>query len=468
MSTPETPGESGAPSPTAPAEPASPASPAAAPTPAQSKGIFRGPTLAWAFWDWGSAAFNAVLVTFIFSVYLTDSVGTSIEGGFGGSVSPATWYGIAMAAGGVTIALIAPVMGRRSDARGTRRRSVTTWTIVTVGLMFCLVGIGDDSAGFFWAGIVIMAIASVTFEFAEVSYFAMLSQVSTRQTVGRVSGFGWSMGYFGGIVLLLICFLGFISGDGDTRGLLGVPVEDGWNVRIVAVIAAVWFLVSAIPVMRRIPENTPDPSAKDTSLLESYRGLFRDIGELWRTDRSSVWFLISSAVFRDGLAGVFTFGAVLAVSVYGLSASDVLLFGVAANVVSALGALAAGYIDDRKGPKPVIMVSLVLLVVDAAVLFVVDGPLMFWIFGLLLCLFVGPAQSASRSYLTRISPEGREGQMFGLYATTGRSVSWMAPAAFAIFTGVTGDDRFGIFGIAVVLLAGLLLLTKVKSPHKPG
>ncbi|HIW92185.1 MAG TPA: MFS transporter [Candidatus Corynebacterium avicola] len=433
-------------------------------SPEPTKGIFRGPTLAWAFWDWGSAAFNAVLVTFIFSVYLTDSVGTSIEGGPGGGISPATWYGAAMAVAGVSIALIAPVMGRRSDARGTRRRSVGRWTGVTVGLMFCLVGIGDDAAIYFWVGIVIMAIASVTFEFAEVSYFAMLSQVSTRENVGRVSGFGWSMGYFGGIVLLLICYLGFIAGEGDTRGFLNIPVEDGWNVRIVAGLAAVWFLVSAIPVLRKVPENTPDPDAETGSVKEAYLGLFRDIRTLWRTDRSAVWFLISSAVFRDGLAGVFTFGAVLAVSVYGLSSSDVLLFGVAANVVSALGALAAGYLDDRWGPKPVIMMSLVLLVVDAGVLFLVEGPLMFWIFGLVLCLFVGPAQSASRSYLTRVSPPGREGQMFGLYATTGRSVSWMAPAAFAIFTAATGDDRYGIFGIAVVLMAGLLLLTKAREP----
>lgn len=434
---------------------------------ARHTGIYRGPALAWAFWDWGSAAFNAVLVTFIFSVYLTDSVGDSIDGGFGDGISPATWYGWAMALGGVTIALIAPVMGRRSDARGTRRRSVTLWSLVTVGLMLSLVGIGDDAPGYFWAGIVIMGVASVTFEFAEVSYFAMLSQVSTRENVGRVSGFGWSMGYFGGIVLLLVCYLGFIAGEGDTRGLLGVPVEDGWNVRIVAVIAAVWFLVSAIPVMRRVPENTPDPSAATSSVKESYLGLFRDIASLWRTDRSAVWFLIASAVFRDGLAGVFTFGAVLAVSVYGLSPADVLLFGVAANVVSAIGALACGYLDDRIGPKPVIMVSLILLVVDAFVLFFVDGPAMFWVFGLLLCMFVGPAQSASRSYLTRICPEGREGQMFGLYATTGRSVSWMAPAAFAVFTGLTGDDRFGIIGIAVVLLAGLLLLTRSRGTDTP-
>jgi UMF1 family MFS transporter len=182
---------------------------------------------------------------------------------------------------------------------------------------------------------------------------------------------------------------------------------------------------------------------------------------LWRTDRRAVWFLVASAVFRDGLAGVFTFGAILAVSVYGLSDSDVLLFGVGANVVAAVGALVAGRVDDRVGPVPVIAVSLVLMVADALVLFLVDGPAMFWVFGLVLCLFVGPAQSASRSCLSRMCPPGREGEMFGLYATTGRAVSWLAPAAFALFTGVSGSDRAGILGIALVLLAGVALLLRL-------
>ncbi|MGO1890722.1 MAG: MFS transporter, partial [Corynebacterium variabile] len=85
-----------------------------------------------------------------------------------------------------------------------------------------------------------------------------------------------------------------------------------------------------------------------------------------------------------------------------------------------------------------------------------------WIFGLALCLFVGPAQSASRSYLSRICPPGREGEMFGLYATTGRAVSWLAPAMFALFTGIAGTDRAGILGIGLVLLVGVALLLKTS------
>ena len=423
--------------------------------PATSARTDRRTVTAWAFWDFGSAAFNAVLVTFIFSVYLTDSVGDSL----GGSVSASTWYGAAIAVAGVIIAVTAPVVGRRADARGKRRSAVRTWTLVTVVLMLLLVFVGDDAPGYFWLGAVIMAVGSVTFQFAEVGYFAMLNQVSTKENVGRVSGFGWAMGYFGGIFLLLFCYVGFIAGDGDTRGLFNVTTYDGWNVRIVALLAAVWFGLSAIPLFRRVPEVEPNGS-EATGWKDSYRALFHDIAVLWRTDRKAVWFLISSAVFRDGLAGVFTFGAILAVSVYDLSDADVLIFGVGANVVAALGALLAGRLDDRRGPVPVIAVSLVLMVAIALVLFIVSGPLMFWIFGLALCLFVGPAQSASRSYLSRICPPGREGEMFGLYATTGRAVSWLAPAMFALFTGIAGTDRAGILGIGLVLLVGVALLLK--------
>lgn len=413
------------------------------------------PVFSWALWDWGSAAFNAVLVTFVFSVYLTSSVGKEIPDATGK-------YSFIMAVAGVAIAVFAPVQGRLSDVRGTRRRSVRLWTLVTFVLMAALFFVRNDAPSYFWIGAVIMAVASVTFQFAEVPYFAMLRQVSTPANVGRVSGIGWAAGYFGGIFLLLACYVGFIAGDG---GLLGLSTAGGLNIRLVAVFAAVWFLIFGLPVMFRIPEISPDPTAGPVGFLDSYRQLFSEIRDLWRTDRNAIWFLLAAAVFRDGLAGVFSFGAILAVSVYEINASDVLLFGVAANVVSAIGAVVAGFLDDHFGPKPVIMFSLICMIIDAVVLFFVSGPTMFWIFGLILCLFVGPAQSAARTFLTRVSPEGREGQMFGLYATTGRAVSWLAPTAFGAFVFLFGSDRGGILGIGLILLVGCVLLAMVKAPQ---
>lgn len=415
---------------------------------------------AWASWDWGSAAFNAVMVTFIYSVYLTESVGADI----GGSIPASSWYGWAMAAAGIIIAVVAPVQGRRADAKGRRRWSMAMWTLVVVALMASLFFIENEPA-WFWPGIVIMAIGAVAFEFAEVSYFAMLRQVSTPDNVGRVSGIGWSAGYFGGIFLLLICYVGFIAGEG---GAFGLSTSDGMNVRVVALVAAAWFLLFALPTFFRVPEIDPDADI-DASYAQSYRRLFGELRQLWREDPRSIKFLVAQAVFRDGLAGVFTFGAILAVTVYGLSPADVLLFGIAANVVSALGALGAGFLDDRIGPRPVILWSLGLMVVTSLALLFVDGPAWFWPLGLTLCLFVGPAQSAARSYLARIAPEGREGQMFGLYVTTGRAVSWMAPAAFAAMVASFGTDRAGIGGIALVLVVGMILFALVpKNPASPA
>jgi MFS transporter, UMF1 family len=128
-----------------------------------------------------------------------------------------------------------------------------------------------------------------------------------------------------------------------------------------------------------------------------------------------------------------------------------------------VGAIVGGHLDDRFGPKIVIVVSLIALVLVAAALLPAQGKQAFWIGGLVLCIFVGPAQACSRSYLARLVPPGREGELFGLYATTGRAVSFLAPALFALFVSISGEQRWGIAGIGIVLLLGLLTLLPVRS-----
>ncbi|OQQ32820.1 hypothetical protein A6410_02135 [Prescottella equi] len=419
---------------------------------------------AWGLWDWGSAAFNAVIVTFVFSVYLTDAVGDDLPG----SISASTWLGWSLGIAGFFIAVLAPVSGQRFDATGRRKRSLAVLTFLTVATMAAMFLVVDDYH-YLWLGLVLLGVGSVIFELAGVPYNAMMRQVSTPENIGRVSGFGWAMGYFGGIVLLLVCYLGFIAGDGDSRGLLGLTAEGGLNIRLVALLAAAWFAVFALPVLFAVPElprSAADPGAAKAGFVESYRVLWRDLKDLWEADRRTVWFLIASALFRDGLAGVFTFGAVLAVNVYGMASDSVLLFGVAANVVAALGAIVAGRLDDRVGPKAVIVASLVSMIAVGVVLIGVSGTLLFWIFGLLLCLFVGPAQSSARTFLARITPPGREGQLFGLYATTGRAVSFLAPTLFGFFAWWFGADRAGIVGLLVVLGIGLAALAAVRAPER--
>ena len=163
---------------------------------------------------------------------------------------------------------------------------------------------------------------------------------------------------------------------------------------------------------------------------------------------------------------MFSFGAILAVSVYGLAADDVLIFGIVANVTAALGALVLGRVEDRVGPKRIIMISLVGLITTAVILLFVSGHHMFWIFGLLLTPLgrARPRPARARSW-PRWRPEGREGEMFGLYATTGRAASFLAPGLFALFSGLF-SDRIGIVGIALVLGMGAVAMIGVSSPPR--
>lgn len=412
----------------------------------------------WVSYDWGSSAFHAVIVTFVFSTYLTGTVAPK-----DGAISGPTALSISTALAGLVIALTAPVMGQRADA-GRRRRSLALWTAVVI-LATAAMFLVRPEPSYLVLGLVLLAIGTVAAEFSNVSYYAMLKQVSDDKDMGRVSGLGWSMGYTGSILLLLLAYFGLIA----QPNWFGVPDADALGVRLVVLVVAVWYLVFALPVLVTVPEAPARPGAERLGFVDSYRQLLRDVRDLWRGDPDAVRFLVASAIYRDGLAAVFTFGAVLAVSVYGMPASMVLIFGVGANIVAAVGAAVGGLLEDRFGARAVILGSIVGLVVSAGVLLGVTSLDLFWVFGLALCLFVGPAQASSRSMMARMAPPRHEGQMFGLYTTSGRAVSFLAPMLFGLFAGISGQDRWGIVAIILVLVVGALLLLRVPAAKgKPG
>ncbi len=419
--------------------------------------------LAWALWDVGETGVNAIVVTFVFSVYLTGTVADDLPS----ATTPQSWLFRALALAGLVVALLAPVTGVWVDAPWRRRRVLAVLTGLVVLLTSAMSLIRDDHR-YLWPGLALLACAAACSELATVPYNAMLRQLSTPETSGRVSGFGWGMGYFGSVVLLLIVYLGFISGDGDTRGLLGLPLADGQNVRAAMLMTAAWFALFALPVFIVVPHPKPGPEdrAETVGLIGAYRKLWAEVVDEWRRDRNIVYYLLASAVFRDGLAGVFAFGAILGVSVYGISDADVLLFGVSASVIAAVGALLGGLVDDRLGSKPVIVGSLASMIAAGLALMALSGAVAFWVCGLLLCLFIGPTQSSARTLMLRMSVDGKEGIAFGLYTTTGRAASFLAPSLISLFIDWFGAVRAGIGGLLVVLAIGLAAMVAVHAPHR--
>ena len=439
---------------------------------ADERRIPRRQVSSWALWDWATQPFNSVIVTFVFTaLYLTSdafidpAIAALGEGNeeYDAAIAHLTaGLGTAGIIVGVVVALLAPVLGQRADAAGRRKAWLGVTTLLLVGSMLALYFVQAEPK-FFTLGIAIVAFGTIVSEIAAVNYNAMITQVSVPRTMGRISGLGWGLGYLGGIVALIFVVLL------DTFDWFGMNTSNGMAYRLIAVGCAVWTLLFAWPLFAFVPEIV-GARRKGAPVSRAYVQLAHDVRDLWRNARSTLWFLLASAVYRDGLAGVFIYGAVIASKAYGFSNSQVILFGIAANLVAGVTTIIAGRLDDRVGPRTVIITALSVIVVAGLSVALLHGlgDITFWVGGLMLSAMVGPAQAASRSLLARIAPVGRETETFGLYATTGRAASFLSPAAWTLMIALTGATLWGVFGIIAVVAIGLVLLLFVRTPADRG
>ena len=429
--------------------------------PARPKGTF-----SWALWDWASQAFPTVVTSFIFGRYITSEffapAGYSLEEA---GQYTAFWLGISGVFAGVLIALIAPIVGRRADTSGRKKfwLMINTYLFAaTIGLMFFVA----PSSDFFVFGLVLLAAGGIFFEFATVNYNSMLNEVARPHERGKISQFGWGLGYIGGIILLVMALWIIQFGGAE---LLGIPDTDALSVRVVMVISMFWVIIFSIPLMLKVPEAKPIAGTENEGVLLAYKKLIRSLITMRKENPNLLKFLIASAVYRDGLNGVFAYGAVLGGIAFGLDLTEIIMFGIAANVVAGIGAFVGSFFEDRVGSRKIIFVSLVGVIVGGFGVFVFEsaGTTAFFGFGLFLCTFVGPAQAASRTMMSRLSADDKQGEAFGLYATTGRAVSFLAPAAWAIFVGLF-SPIYGILGLMLILVVGLLLLISVRAIAAPA
>lgn len=405
----------------------------------------------WWSWDFGSNAFNSVMLSFVFSVYITGTVAANDERG-------QLVFSNAQTIAGIFVAVLAPLMGAWTDRMRNRRLMLAVTTCMVVACVAaCWFVKPRDQYLFLGAGLI--AAATMIQEIANVFYYGMLLQVSTPKNVGRVSGIGWGLGYFGGVLCLIVVLFGFILGG----GLFGIPRAEATNARAVALFCAAWLLVFSVPVMIWGPPAAPRTSTERFNPLAAYRDIGRRLVRMWHHERGMLHFLVSSAVYRDGLSAVFAFAGVIAAISYGFSREEVIYFGLAANVIAAIGTWVLGFVDDVTGPRPVIVGALITMVALGIIIIVWPHKLVFWVAGLGISAMVGGVQSSSRTLLARIIPHGEEDQTFGLYQTVGRAVSFLAPALVGLFTAWMGV-RWGIMGIVVTMLLGLLLFWPLRIP----
>ncbi|MGO1896855.1 MAG: MFS transporter, partial [Brachybacterium sp.] len=407
-------------------------------------------------------AFSSVILTFVFATYVASAV--AAEGAVGdeaitaaqahGSQVLTTWQSI----GAVAVALLAPLLGNLADrggARNTLLRVTTLATVVVIALM-PLVALDSD---YLVLGAALIALAVVFSELAGVFVNSVLPEISTPANRGRISGTAWAVGYWGSIVCLGLVLVLFVM---PGTGLLGITGENGWNYRAIPLFVALWILVGTMPLMLRAPKHPASAPGEKWNPWQGYAHIVRRVIRAFREEPIMLQYLVASAIYRDGLGAVFSIAGVLAANAYGFSFEEIIIFGIAANLVAGIGVYVGGKFDDLVGPRPVIIVgSLGVIVLGLVVLFF-GSTLVFWIAGLAICLFVGPVQSASRNLLTRLSQPGRETENFGLYATTGRALGFLGTAAFAATVAISGETRTGILGIVLVMAVGLIAFVPIR------
>ncbi|HRX19089.1 MAG TPA: MFS transporter, partial [Gemmatimonadales bacterium] len=290
-----------------------------------------------------------------------------------------------------------------------------------------------------------------------VFYNAFLPVIASPARIGRVSGYGWGLGYVGGLVCMALALVGFVQPEVPWFGL---SKEAGWNVRATNLLVAAWFLVFSVPLFLNVPERRKGPMRLD--IRGAVAELARTVADI-RRYREIVKFLVARLIYNDGLVTIFAFGGIYAAGTFGMSFQEVMLFGIALNVASGIGALLFGFVDDRVGGKRTIQVSLVALL--AATLLAVWAPdrTWFWVAGILIGIFVGPNQSASRSLMGRFVPERHQAEFFGFFAFSGKATAFLGPLALGVASQAFGSQRAGVGTVVLFLGVGLLLLAGVDE-----
>ena len=405
---------------------------------------------AWCFYDWANSAFPTVIVTFVFAAYFAKAVAPNPTEG-------TTMWGYALSASGIAIALISPVVGAIADMRGCRKPWLAAFTAICIVASTLLWFTLPEPGSIVW-GLTLFAIGNLAFEAGTVFYNAMLPGLARPAEIGRLSGWGWGLGYAGGLCCLTLSLVVFIQPETPPFGL---DKEAAEHIRIVGPLVAVWFLVFSLPLYLWTPDVPATGKPLGSAVREGLATLGRTLRKIHRTG-PIFRFLVARLLYIDGLNTLFAFGGIYAAGTFGMEVDEIILFGIALNVTAGLGAASFAWIDDWIGPKRTVLIALFGIVLIGIPLLLIESKTMFWALGLCIGIFMGPAQAASRSLMARLAPPDQMTEMFGLFALSGKVTAFLGPAVLATVTAAFASQRAGMATVLVFISVGALILMTVR------
>jgi UMF1 family MFS transporter len=395
---------------------------------------------AWALFDFANSVYPAVITTTVFSIYYVGTV-VGNETGRGN-----WWWGLCVSVSALIVAVSSPLLGAIADRGGARKKFMLAYTVV------CLIGVLLMTAlqpGMVVAGLVIFVIANVGFESALVFYNAYLPDIAPPEKQGWVSGLGFGVGYLGSALGLIM--------------VLPVAVRESFGA--VWVLVAAFFLIFGLPAFFYLPRDRGGGMTVPQAAwwgLTNFRAIVREVWQL--EDLRN--FLIAFFFYIDGVLTIIVSAGNVATETFGFTFSETIILFLVVQISALVGAFALAKPTDRYGPKKILNGVLVLWIAASVSAFFIQSQALFWAVAVVVGLGLGAVQSASRSFMASLIPDGKEAEMFGFYALCGKSSSVVGPLLFGGAALVfSGNQRPGFLLIAALFIIGLALLQRVNDPR---
>lgn len=402
---------------------------------------------AWCLYDFANSSFTTLIITVAYSVYFVQVV----AGDLGGATAERVWFwGYALSM--LVVALLSPPLGALADARAIKRPLLITSTLLCV---ICTALLFFVERGDVRLGLLLFGLANIAFELGFLFCSAFLVEITTPATMGRISGYGWGLGYAGGLLSLAIAYP-FIAG--------GFAEDNLPSYRMSFAVTAAFFLAASLPTLFWLRERAlPQLSATGTS---AWRDTFATLAATARgitRYRDLLWFLIAYLIYTDAINTVIVASAIFANKVLDFSPGDLIIYFLITQVTAGLGAVWFGRLADRIGSARTINVTLLVWIGVVGAAAAVQTHWQFYAIGLVAGAVLGANQATSRALIGRFVPPGKQGEMFGFFTVTGKFAAVLGPVVYGEVTAWTGNQRWAVLSMALFFILGLLVFRRVDE-----
>jgi len=400
-------------------------------------GLNKKHIISWTLFDFANSSYSAVIVAVVFPVFFVNTI-VGNEAGLGD-----LWWGRAISLSMAIVALTSPLLGGIADYGGLRKKFLFIYTALSV---CAIASLSILEKGMVLEGFILVVAANLGMEGGLVFYNSFLPRIAPHEYQGRVSAWGFMVGYAGSIISLLIA----------------LPLIKSGQLKATWIMVAFFFAICSLPAFLFLPSDQRGKLSLAHAGMRGIRYTVKTLREIWERKEPRK-FLVSYLIYEDGVNTVIVFSSIFAATTLGFKPQELIALYLVVQSTALLGSLSMAKPIDLWGPKKVVFLSLLMWTSVAVLAFFIQMKTHFWLLASFAGLGLGTVQAASRAFYTQFIPEGREAEYFGVYSLVGKSSAILGPLIFGQVSVTFGNQRPAILSVAAFFLIGLVILNSVKG-----